>query len=347
MEYFSGTKYNLRSMSKHRDYCFTVFFGDKVEESKHNEGLICDTNTYIVYSIEKCPTSGKYHYQGYLEWKSPITLKAIVKKLEEYFPGCKAPHVETRKGTPDEAAAYCKPKDLHGNQKPSHISGPWEWGQMKPGQGARTDLSLVANLAITKSTNEIIKEHPELYVKWYKAIADIKSKMFLPRNEKTLVIAIYGPTGVGKTAMVDFQFDNHYVKEPYSPWWCGYENQDVVLLNEFSYDAYGGRPKLLQLMDRYAYTCQYKGGSKQFTSKVIVTCSLNNWLLNETEEMKRRVTLLVRIDENHQKHIEMDNGDLQAEASRIHQEKKAIMNNMPFKNKTDLDSVRTWARTNI
>lgn len=337
---------------KARDWCFTIFFNEdhsnNYDKSRPiKKDLICDSNTYLIYSIERSPETGQFHFQGYLEWKGPISLTAICKKLKEFFPGCKAPHVEKRKGTPEEASQYCKATDSKGLAKPSHINGPYEYGTMKVGQGARSDLIKVRDIALSMSTKDIIKEHGDLFVKWHKAIEAIKAKAFEPRNEKTKVIIIYGPSGSGKTAMVDFSFTSLYIKPPQEKWWDGYENQQAVLLNEFKMEDYGGRQNLLQLFDRYQYTCWTKGGSRQFTSKVIITCSLLNWLGEKDVEMKRRVSMVIRIDDHHNRHVELDNLDKQDEDNRIHAELKDKAFKFDANAKLGSIDLRTWATSQL
>ena len=51
-------------------------------------------------------------------------------------------------------------------------------------------------------------------------------------------------------------------------WWSKYEGEETVILDEFrhqiKYDA------MLKIMDRYPMWTEYKGGTREFTSKKIV-----------------------------------------------------------------------------
>lgn len=58
---------------------------------------------YFVAQKEVCPTSGRLHWQGYIELKD----KARLGKVKEVL-GCPSAHLEMRRGTQAEAIAYCQ-----------------------------------------------------------------------------------------------------------------------------------------------------------------------------------------------------------------------------------------------
>lgn len=79
-----------------------------------------------VVQREKCPETGRLHYQGFLELVSPMRFNAIKGILR-----CDSAHLEKRKGTPQQAWDYCTKED-------TREDGPWEYGEGRPkGQGTR------------------------------------------------------------------------------------------------------------------------------------------------------------------------------------------------------------------
>lgn len=70
----------------------------------------------------------------------------------------------------------------------------------------------------------------------------------------------WGVSGSGKTRAVydEFGRDDMYVKDPTNIWWCGYEGQRCILIDEF----YGTMQfsYLQRLLDRYPMTMEIKGG---------------------------------------------------------------------------------------
>jgi len=96
----------------------------------------------------------------------------------------------------------------------------------------------------------------------------IRSK---PRDFKTEVIFIYGPSGSGKSRYAWETWPNAYPKDG-SIWWDGYQNQDTVIIDDFKFDP-KQREDYLKLFDRYPYQVQYKGGYIAFNSRRIVITS--------------------------------------------------------------------------
>lgn len=130
-------------MSKsQRSYCFTAW-----TEPKFNEEKI----RYMIYQKEKCPKTGKEHYQGYAEFFNKITIPTFKRFIND-----NTAHCEIRKGTREQAKAYCMKSE-------SQIESPKEFGDWNAGgQGARTDLLTVVKAIEEGKTNyELIKEFPE------------------------------------------------------------------------------------------------------------------------------------------------------------------------------------------
>ena len=89
-----------------RHWCFTL----NNWEPEHDIALqnAAASFTYLIYGYEKCPTTGTKHLQGY-----------VVFPVKKRFPEAKALlpsdhiHIEPTKGTPQEAAEYCKKEGLY------------------------------------------------------------------------------------------------------------------------------------------------------------------------------------------------------------------------------------------
>lgn len=81
---------------KRRAWCFTMFTENEVQR-------IRQLNNYKAICIgrEVCPTTGKEHFQGYIRFNDPIKFSW----WKNQFPKA---HVEQRKGTEEQASAYCR-----------------------------------------------------------------------------------------------------------------------------------------------------------------------------------------------------------------------------------------------
>lgn len=94
---------------------------------------------FTIWSVEKCPDSGRIHIQGYVEMPKPYALGGVKKLFVEPF--VQGAHVEKRNGTQQQAIDYC-------SKEASHVAGPYQFGE-KAVPGKRTDLALV-----TEAINE-------------------------------------------------------------------------------------------------------------------------------------------------------------------------------------------------
>ncbi len=88
---------------------------------------------YLTFQREKCPTSGKEHWQGYVELKDKFSLKKVKEIL-----GDESAHLEIRKGTQKQATDYCHKTDTSINDE------YFEHGVPKS-QGCRNDLDNIVD----------------------------------------------------------------------------------------------------------------------------------------------------------------------------------------------------------
>ena len=90
---------------------------------------------YFVAQKEVCPTSGRLHWQGYIELKD----KARLGKVKEVL-GCPSAHLEMRRGSQAEAIAYCQRR--RPGRSPSEKDGIWHKGQGRRRTGRSWQESL-------------------------------------------------------------------------------------------------------------------------------------------------------------------------------------------------------------
>lgn len=231
--------------------------------------------TYIVYGRE-IGKSGTPHLQGFVRFKYGKRFAG----MQKLHPRA---HWEPAKDI-EAATNYCmKDKDyfIKDNRNP----------------GFRTDIQAVLDLIEEKKTlREIAVECPREIIKYHNGIQKLLTLYQEPRNDKPQVYWLYGPTGTGKTRYV---YDRHKNE---SIWTCmndlknweGYEQQDVILLDDFrkNYCTFG---QLLRYLDRYPLLCNIKYGSGQINSKYMyITCPYHPQDVYETREDVNQ--LIRRID---------------------------------------------------
>lgn len=152
----------------------------------------------IVYQLEKAPTTGMLHFQGYLETDRQVLL-STVKKIA----GFENAHLEMRQGTPAQAYAYASKEE-------SRVAGPWTLGEFAhnkdggvAGQGKRSDLQdAVDCLKAGGTISTIMTEHPGTYARYPRgmtALAEFYLRSRMPSWRKVSVLVLQGRTGTGKT----------------------------------------------------------------------------------------------------------------------------------------------------
>lgn len=120
------------------------------------------------------------------------------------------------------------------------------------------------------------------------------------RNFKTEVFWYHGATGGGKSRRANEENPGAYWKNPTNKWWCGYQQEDCVIIDDYRRD-FCTFADLLRLFDFNPLKIETKHGTTEFCSRKIVITSprdpRNTWAGRTTEELNQ---LLRRIE-----HIEL------------------------------------------
>ncbi len=126
----------------------------------------------------------------------------------------------------------------------------------------------------------------------------------MPSWRDVSVFYLWGPPGTGKTRHV---FDEHGADNVYKKidgqWWDGYEDQDVVLLDDFYSEGNRGDitlAYLLQLLDGHPIRVNVRGSTRVARwTKVYITANLPFETLYPNQPRSKRAALLRRCPEKH------------------------------------------------
>lgn len=114
---------------------------------------------YLCYNLEKCPESGRYHYQCYIYFKT----RTRFSQCKIYEPTA---HWEPRQKTHTNAKKYCTKEE-------TRVEGPFEFGSdalISETQGERSDLDVIkCKIEQGVKPDEIAEEHFNSYCRYYKA----------------------------------------------------------------------------------------------------------------------------------------------------------------------------------
>lgn len=223
----------------------------------HREILRAVDSRYVLFGREICPGTGTPHLQGYVYFKHAKTARAA----QGLLVGC---HVERAKGSFTQNYDYCTKSgdfDTHGEP-------PLD--DRERGLAEKERYVLAWNLA---KIGDIESIDADIRVRLYPTLRRIEKDFMPPVANLASVcgIWIYGESGSGKTRSVLGAFPHAFIK-PRSQWWCGYQNEPVVLCDDVDkFDVrLGGFFK--HWADYAAFIGEFKGGARRIRpEKFIVT----------------------------------------------------------------------------
>ncbi len=269
-----------------KTWMFTLFnYTDEDEERLQSLDII----DFIIYQHEICPKTDRPHLQGYLELKS----KARLLRCKDLI-GIPGIHLDPRYGSLDQAIAYCSKED---SRDPDESLQSFERGT-RVGQGKRNDLIVLKEDIDSGATlPDLYESHFSNMIRYSKGIEKYVSLKAPPRDFKSEVYIITGPTGVGKSREVHERWPAaYYFSAGNNCWFDGYQQQEVVVFDDFAGNQVPFK-LLLRICDRLPLTVEIKGGSVNFAPKLIVFTSIqppHEWYdysrLQGFAQMERRIT---------------------------------------------------------
>lgn len=112
----------------------------------------------------------------------------------------------------------------------------FELGSRPVRMNNKCDWAVVAGQAVSGELEKILEENPGVYVRCYNSLKRIKLDHQKPKTRGNVTVEVYyGVSGSGKShkAWEELGYDDTYFKQPTTKWWCGYEAQKGVIIDEF------------------------------------------------------------------------------------------------------------------
>lgn len=261
----------LKKNPKFRAYSFTI--NNWTQEDL--EAIKQIKYRYIILGDE-IGERGTPHIQGYICFTNPISFRSIYKKIKR---------------------AYIKPSYANSEANTTYCSKEkilFEDGE-KPNQGKRTDIEEIREIVreTGKMSEVVLRATSHQSIK----VAEQILKYHEPkRNWKPNVKWYYGKTGKGKSHTAYDELDNPYTCLNNGKWWDGYDAHENVIIDDFR-EKFCEFKDLLRILDKYPYTIEVKGGTRQFLAKTIIITAPSHpteYYRYEDEDIQQ---LLRRIDE--------------------------------------------------
>ena len=185
---------------------------------------------------------------GFEHWQLIVAFskKVTISRVSGIFEGA---HIELTRS----AAA-----DAYVHKDDTYVDGTrFEYGRRARKRNSSTDWDLVRADA---TAGNFANVPSDVYIRYYHSLRRIYYDNLQPVALVRSCKVFWGPTGTGKsrTAWDEGGIDS-YAKDPRSKWWCGYRDQENVILDEFrgSVDV----SHILRWLDRYPVSVETKGGS--------------------------------------------------------------------------------------
>lgn len=206
---------------------------------------------YLVCGKEIAPTTLTPHLQGYVYWKNARQFNAIVNLHPTW-------HLELAKGTAAQNRKYCTKENNFIELGESPLT---------PSDGAKMTNQERWTLAKEGRFEELDPENIKTYEYIHAKYQEVEDIPVLNN------IWIYGPSGCGKSSKVRQDYDTFYTKGM-SKWWDGYNQEEVVLLDDFDPNHGSYLSYYLKIWaDHYAFNAEVKGGMLRARPKVIIVTS--------------------------------------------------------------------------
>lgn len=251
---------------------------------------------YCKYQVERAPTTGKIHLQGYLCLSRSLRLAQV----KNAYSG--RAHWERAYGTIED-------NDRYVSKEETRVCGPFELGTRPEGGASKTRARWATVNEMIKDgsdRNTILQEMPELapQVRGIDALIEANRKQPLISRE-VMTYYVYGPTGTGKTHHALHQFPTAYLvrgKYMEGKSFDQYQDEDTLILDEWSPLEW---PLTLMnsLMDKWKcpLACRYFNKYAHWTRVIITTnfkpeeCYVTVFA-GQKESFKRRLTYIMNLD---------------------------------------------------
>lgn len=154
----------------------------------------------------------------------------------------------------------------------TRIGEPFEFGEKSHKRNCKPDWDRIRLLA---STGEFSRIPSDVYVRYYTNLHRIRADCVQPISVQRSCYVYWGPTGTGKSHRAwEEAGPDAYSKDPRTKFWCGYDDQQHVIIDEFrgAIDV----AHLLRFLDKYPVRVETKGSTRPLRAvKFWITSNLN------------------------------------------------------------------------
>jgi len=242
--------------SRSRAWCYTL---NNYSASDLDRISAIDCQYHVVG--QEVGISGTHHLQGFIYFNSAKTMTATKTAIDERS------HVEIKKGTFEQAANYCKKED----------DMAFEFGELPcdtptKGDNEKARWALIRKQAEETGTVDDDKAAVQ-YCKNIDFMHQRHTRKRLRENTEFKAQWWWGGAGTGKSHTARTMYPGAYLKEGTNKWWDGYEDQEVVIIEDVEPGGGITATHWKCWTDKYEFPVETKGGGLKIRPKLIVVTS--------------------------------------------------------------------------
>ena len=266
---------------RRRDFCITYYRDANNEDHiweivQRMTTVFKEEIAYCVFQNELTPSTGRPHWQMYIEMYKPHDISFV---KDELFRDPRV-HVEIRLKPRDDARDYCR-KDYSRRQGPREEVGPFElgtWRQQGVNKTGERMRAVQESIAAGADISTCVEDDPDVVLRhqrsltWYQNVLQQKDAV---TNMRDVTVRLFiGDTGSGKshTAIKEaITYLEAYRENPADLfildfgdkekcWFDGYNYGRVLILDD--YHSQISVSFLLRLLDKYPLRLPVKGDHK-------------------------------------------------------------------------------------
>lgn len=214
--------------------------------------------SFIGGQLETGSSTGYLHWQLLVHFHRPVSLAHVRKVFG------RAAHCEPSRS--DAARAYVFKTD-------TRVSGTqFQLGSLPFRRNVGRDWDDILSRAKSGSFDGIPSD---VVVRNYGSLKRIAADHMVADGIEKEVFVYWGKTATGKSRRAwEEAGRDAFPKDPRSKWWCGYRDQEHVVIDEFRGDI--GINHFLRWLDRYPVVVEVKGGAVPLKAKKIwITSNLD------------------------------------------------------------------------
>jgi len=224
-------------------------------------GLSAVDCVYMVAGREVAPETGMHHIQGYIVLGGLKSLKQMKALLSQQV------HWEMARGNADQNFTYCSKE----GDFVEYGVRPAKPGRKKGDQEEKWKEALELARGGGEQEDPMIAFVHGKLCKWHRE-QELQKRVLEDTEEQMLWY--WGGSGTGKSRAARAEHPGAFIKNV-TKWWCGYEEEDAVIIDDFdaAHHMLGHHLKIWG--DRYPFMAENKGGARKIRPKVIIVTS--NW----------------------------------------------------------------------